>query len=145
VFLYTAQGFTSTGSACGTSCHYLEAETGDTLKAAWCNHSDALDGTFSQAIGGGYANTELMSKGCTSGAWKAPWESTSGGVTDWYLPTTGELYAMQSQKDVVGIAASHWGSYQAYRRAASQNFSGRGTSSSESKVIKLLIRAVRAF
>jgi hypothetical protein len=146
VFYYSTAGFTSAGSACGTSCHYLEAETGDTSKAAWCNTYVALDGTFSQEIGGGYANTELMSRGCTSGAWKAPWESTSGGVTDWYLPSLGEIAQMQAQKTVVGIAQDHWSSNQENEsRAASHNFSGSGSSNSDIKENKFLSRAVRAF
>ena len=112
MFYVSTTGFTSTGSACGTSCHYLEAQTTDLIRSSWCSDgTHAVSGAWGTAIGTGYSNTEGMSKGCTSGAWQAPWESTSGGVSDWYLPSSDELITLSAAGGLSG-EFTYWSSTQ---------------------------------
>ena len=89
MFYVSTGGFTSTGSACGTSCHYLEARTG-AGNAPWCSQTSKLvAGTFGTAIGTGFSNTTLMSPYCATGA-SASATVASGGYSDWFLPSKDE-------------------------------------------------------
>ena len=148
VFYVSDSGFASPGSTCADWCHYLEAQTTDSPNAVWCNvTSTSIAGTFSTAIGGGYANTQNMSQGCTSGAWKAAWESTSGGVTDWYLPSPGERTQMEAQKAIVGgLGGFYWSSFQrTFNTSDFRKFALRVDNRSDYKAIEMHVRPVRAF
>jgi hypothetical protein len=100
VFYFSTDAFTSKGSTCNDSCHYLEAWAMDsptpTNGAQWCSNDDVA-GTFGTAIGSGYENTRQMLAGCAAygGAASAAKSTTpqKKGVTfsDWFLPSKDEL------------------------------------------------------
>jgi hypothetical protein len=116
VFYVSASGFTSTGSACGTSCHYLEVAPGPWTKGEWCNlTTTAIPGVFSTSIGSGYENTRLMTiGGCTSGAGNLARATTRtvNGLTfsDWFLPSKDELQAVIELGGFAG--ENYWSSSQ---------------------------------
>jgi hypothetical protein len=116
VFYVSASGFTSTGSACGTSCHYLEVAPGPWAKANWCSiTTTAIAGVFGTSIGSGYENTRLMTTGgCTSGAGylaQATTRTVNGATfSDWFLPSKDELQALIELGGFSG--ESYWSSSQ---------------------------------
>lgn len=103
--------FTSTGSACGSSCRYLElAPTGwgngnstgcstpgtstDDPLCAWSDTTTVL-GT-ANSIGSGYSNTELMvlAQQSYQSAATISWNYSNNGTTDWFLPSKDEINEM---------------------------------------------------
>jgi len=103
VFYVSTPGFTSDGSACGTSCHYLEVSRTDLAMSAWCSTNTSLAGTTGTRIGTGFSNTRnMISGGCTSGAGVAARAFSGGGLADWFLPSEDELKALQAVRAAVG-------------------------------------------
>jgi len=103
VFYVSTSGFTSDGSACGTSCHYLEVSRTDLAMSAWCSTNSSLAGTTGTRIGTGFSNTRnMISGGCTSGAGVAARAFSGGGLSDWFLPSEDELKALQAVRAAVG-------------------------------------------
>ena len=103
VFYVSTSGFTSDGSACGTSCHYLEVSRTDLAMSAWCSTNTSLAGTTGTRIGTGFSNTRnMISGGCTSGAGVAARAFSGGGLSDWFLPSEDELKALQAVRAAVG-------------------------------------------
>jgi hypothetical protein len=96
VFYFSSTGFTSTGSACGASCHYLEVNTKLFKIDQFCNlDKKSIGGTFGTDIGTGFSNTKLMTDPsnanyCASGAGVSA-RAASGGYSDWFLPSKSEL------------------------------------------------------
>ena len=91
-----------TTATCGTNnCHYMEAQLALLPGMAWCVGKGATTSVSpgtGAAIGTGYSNTQTMAASpgliyCTSGAANAAVASTSGGYTDWYVPSTDEAKA----------------------------------------------------
>ncbi len=119
VFYVTTVGFTSPGSACGTSCHYLEARPHNGTKVRWCQRNDRrVDGTFGTAIGTGFSNTKLMSDSsyCATGA-SISAKVASGGYSDWFLPSQDELKALEGSN--AGFGFMSWSSSQLNASTAS--------------------------
>jgi hypothetical protein len=151
VFYVSASGFTSTGSACGTSCHYLEVAPRPWTEANWCNLTTTeIPGVFGTSIGSGFENTRLMiTGGCTSGAGKLAQATTRtvNGMTfsDWFLPSKDELHAALARGWFVGD--SYWSSSQpsgnsqlAWLESGTQLFMN-----ATSKAFRLYALPVRAF
>jgi prepilin-type N-terminal cleavage/methylation domain-containing protein len=108
VFYYSATAFTSTGSACGTDCHYLEAAS-TSGTAAWtditrafsgtANHNSLITGADGAAIGTGYQNTldiiaQSGNEGEASAAGLARAYRGPSNLSDWFLPSYYELNEM---------------------------------------------------
>ncbi len=117
VYYVAPSNFTSTGSACGTACRYLEVAPVGWITAStpagqtncstlgtssvdprcvWSgNTSDAI-GTTGTGIGTGYANTSAMIlQSNTAGkAGTVARAFQGGGKTDWFLPSKDELNAL---------------------------------------------------
>ena len=107
VFYVSTSGFASDGSACGTSCHYLEVSRTDLAMSAWCSTISSLAGTTGTRIGTGFSNTRnMISGGCTSGAGVAARAFSGGGLSDWFLPSEDELKALQAVRATVGGCAT---------------------------------------
>ena len=101
VFYAVSQAFSLsngyTTAACGNNnCHYMEAQTAQLPAMPWCEGPGATTSVSpgtGAAIGTGYSNTQTMatfSGYCSSGAANAAVASTSGGYTDWYVPSEDE-------------------------------------------------------
>jgi hypothetical protein len=101
-------------------------------------------------LGTGLANTTAIVSGCTSTTNAASIcnNLSSGGYSDWYLPSYNELNKLYINKTSIGgfSAASYWCSSQsASTTAYSINFStGTGVSTS-TKTTSMYVRAIRAF
>ena len=97
VFYVSPTTFTSTGSACNTSCKYLEAAPSDTSRyfANPANQSTSVSGAKGEAIGTGFQNSVDIANqsGNTSTGSAAVYarEYRGGGFSDWYLPSVSEL------------------------------------------------------
>jgi hypothetical protein len=97
VFYVSPTTFTSVGSACNTSCKYLEAAPSDTSRyfANTANQSTSVSGAKGTAIGTGFQNSVDIANqsGNTSTGSAAVYarEYRGGGFTDWYLPSVSEL------------------------------------------------------
>lgn len=114
VFYVAGATFTSTGSDCGTSCRYLEAQPAVIQTGLWCS-VNTNQNVRSEAIGGGYANTSTAQALCTSGAIRAAFDYQKNGKTDWHLPSFGELTQIYNQRNLAGIdigspAVYYWSS-----------------------------------
>lgn len=84
----------------------------------WCGDDPDVDvaGT-KDAIGAGAANTELMLAACEAGAALMVSEHDGGGMTDWFLPSKGELNALYAQRETVGgfgLPGNDWSSFETY-------------------------------
>ena len=101
VFYYSTQAFTSTGSDCGTNCHYLEAAPKDLSIQAWCSNNSFLNVTATD-LGSGMSNTTIARGTCTSGAIQSAADYTNNGKSDWYLPSITELHFLYYLKLLVG-------------------------------------------
>jgi hypothetical protein len=155
VFYVSNGAFQSTGSACGTTCRYLEAQTTDVATVRWCTWTNKLvGGTFGTAIGTGFSNTQLMTSPtntnyCGTGAAVSA-KATSGGYSDWYLPSKDELYALYQQRATAGgfVTGNYWSSSQVSATNVwflpfGGSFSGVPNNLNKSSLYK--VRPVRAF
>ena len=68
----------------------------ETTSISWCSNTTSLiTGAVGTAVGTGSANTTAMqSPACASGAGVTARAYRGGGLTDWFLPSQGELNAM---------------------------------------------------
>jgi hypothetical protein len=135
VFYVAPSSFTSTGSACGTACKYLEAapvvwiqnatpagqtncQTAGTIsndpQCAWSDNIDTRIWSTGTGIGKGYANTSAMitQSGSKGKAGTVARAFQGGGKTDWFLPSKDELNQMFVNKAAIGDVTSevYWSS-----------------------------------
>ena len=144
----------TTPFACGptltSNCTYLEAAPQNSDPAKWCSEVNTqsrfalIPGVFRSDIGTGYSNTMLMvNGGCTSGQAVTARASTTGGMTDWYLPSEDELTVLYTTLLSTTTVSDYWSSTQvtdkdAVRRNGSQKYAYW-------KVAEIYARFIRAF
>ncbi|MEO7209451.1 MAG: hypothetical protein ABIY35_00785 [Chitinophagaceae bacterium] len=85
--------------------HGMIADTVDLAPATWSNVTNVLTGASGSLVGTGRANTHkiVLAQG-RNGNYAALEcaKSTHSGFTDWFLPSSNELFYLNSQKDIVG-------------------------------------------
>jgi len=150
VFYVASTPFTS-AAPCGQSCTYLEAQTIDASIVPYCvgPGSTAIipnaDGT---AIGDGYQNTISITatSECSSGAGFTAM-APSGGLQDWYLPSTDEAVAISKQAAVLGLEGLYWSSTQSSgtQQGKLYSFVWGAAILVEPKGAPYTVRAIRAF
>jgi hypothetical protein len=171
VFYVAPASFTSTGSACGSACKYLQAAPNGWITAAslagqtYCgvpfiNTEDPRcewgsvifrSRTTSKAIGAGYVNTSRLASLGEYGNFNAATVARAfqgGGKTDWYLPSLDELNQMYLQRSAIGGFSSgfYWSSSEDDELAAwGQVFNTGYQANSNNKSGRLYVRPVRAF
>ena len=170
VFYVASSSFTSTGSACGTACKYLEAAPGGWIKnatpagqtncqtagtisndpqCAWSDNIDTRIWSTGTGIGKGYANTSAMitQSGSKGKAGTVARAFQGGGKTDWYLPSKDELNQMFVNKAAIGDVTSevYWSSSENLSINAWFQYFDNGDQLNVSKVNTFSVRPVRAF
>lgn len=170
VFYVASSNFTSTGSACNTTCRYLEAAPIGWIKAEtpaaqvncstpgtvstdpkceWSGNTSSLIGTTATAIGSGYENTsKIISQNSTAGkAATVARAFQGGGKTDWSLPSKNELSQMFLKKSEIGGFDSgfYWNSSEATAQLAETWDFDFGYSYEYAKNGTNPVRPVRAF
>jgi hypothetical protein len=139
-----------TTAACGNNnCQYMEMRRLDQPPMSWCvgpGASTSISPATGTAIGTGYSNTQTMATGsgpngqyCISGAANAAIASTSGGYTDWYVPSADEAQASCSD----GAGGNIWTSSQSNNINATVNNCGKN--SDRAKTNDFTVSMVRAF
>ena len=124
---------------------------------AWCdNTTTSITGAAGTDIGDGSANTTAMQapSACTSGAAIDVGTYAGGGQTDWFLPSKGELNAMNGYKGSIVDTTTYgfeetdyWTSSQSAADGAwSQTFFGSNSDQlGVNKALAQRVRPVRAF
>ena len=153
VFFASSRSFAESGSVCGSSCNFLEAQTVSVGSAPWCVGSGASDYVQPNdtTLGSGYSNTQAMLQACTSGAANSA-VAPSGGLSDWFLPSQEELLGFNrwSGPGVLcgfgagGGEATAWTSSENGKNAADWVGSG-DTGGSEPKSSDGTVCPIRAF
>ena len=139
----------ATPFACGTTlsstCTYLEVAPSAGSAITWCNSTNTSISGIATAIGTGAKNTAAMKTGCTSGAAYTATATSSGGKTDWYLPSQMELQALAGSSVTFPATTYFWGSSQMNATSAyGFNYDEREVAYSL-KSQSMPVRAVRAF
>lgn len=130
--------------------HGLIATTSNqTTGAQWGCFGTSIGGT-SAALGTGLVNTTAIINGCNSSTNAAALcnNLSSGGFTDWYLPSLDELKKLYLNKTSIGgfTNISYWTSSQTSTTTAwSISFSNGLSSNSSTKSTLMYVRAIRKF
>jgi hypothetical protein len=165
IFMTPLTGANTTNAYFESALSGWNGEATDTL-STWCSFSNQYVGSAGVApqltsIGSGSANTNAMVAAgkCTSGAASTARSYAGGGLSDWYLPSLGELQQMYAQRATIGgfnlmteagtsrTTTTYWSSSE----DGSQNFHARSWSfltngnDNWSKSLKYGIRPIRSF
>ncbi|TDD99387.1 beta strand repeat-containing protein [Flavobacterium cellulosilyticum] len=130
--------------------HGLIATTSNqSAGAQWGCSGTSITGT-STTLGTGLANTSAIIGSCSTTTIAAALcnNLSSGGYTDWYLPSYTDLTKLYLNQTTIGgfSAVSYWSSSQASSTTAySINFSTGTGNSSSSKSALMYVRAIRKF
>ena len=145
-----SNGYTT--ASCGNNCQFMEAQTALLSPMPWCEGPGATasvsPGTGA-AIGTGYSNTQTMATlggYCSSGAANAAIASTSGGYTDWFVPSYNEASALN---DVLNNDLGYgycWTSSQSNaKQAYTQPIQGSKNEQNMAKSYNIAVCLARAF
>jgi len=129
--------------------HGLIAATSDLSSGAlWGCDDTSLTGT-SAALGTGQANTTAIVAGCSSTGTAARLcnDLSSGGYSDWFLPSKDELDSLYHRSGYVGAftGTAYWSSTQNNSGTAALQFFQSGYQINASKATAASVRAIRAF
>ena len=127
----------------------------ETTRVPWCNNATLdVDGATGTAVGDGSANTAAIDAVCTSGAAQSAADYSANGLSDWFLPSKDEWYAMWSYSQVGGFntatygfetTRSYWSSSQSdTSKAWAYDVQLDGTNNA-SKANSYRVRPIRAF
>lgn len=123
----------------------------------WCSNSDYIkllsDGSTPsspatlEAVGSGFRNTKMMLGSCTYGAANFATSYNGGGKSDWFLPSTLEIYYLYVQRVTVGgfSAGRYWASTEANASYSFFMDFPNGFYNSFEKISNYYVRPVRAF
>ncbi|GEM56644.1 hypothetical protein B0A58_11790 [Flavobacterium branchiophilum NBRC 15030 = ATCC 35035] len=130
--------------------HGLIATTSNqSTGAQWGCSGTSISGT-STTLGSGQTNTTAIVNGCSSTTNAAAIcnNLSSGGYTDWYLPSSEELIKLYLNKSLIGgfNNSFYWSSTQNNSISAySINFNTGTITTSSSKSSQIYVRAIRKF
>lgn len=139
IFYRNAAGFTETGTACASACHYLESApiTGTSawtdVARQWATITNTLvPGAVSSFIGGGYQNTQAMLSNSapyvadtTGAAYAASQFRGPNNLSDWFLPSIDELGLMDTQIAALGLINTNPPAYGYWSSTSVSTNSGR--------------------
>ena len=165
IFMTPSSGSNTTNFYFESALSGWNGDSTDTL-APWCSLTNQYIGSSGVApqlttIGSGYSNTNAMVAAgkCTSGAATVARAYSGGGLSDWYLPSLGELQQMYAQRATIGgfnlmteagtarTTTTYWSSSE----DSSQNFYARSWSFATNgndnwtKSLKFGVRPIRSF
>lgn len=137
------------GYIAGQTHGLIATSTNQSTGAQWGCSGTSIGGT-STTLGTGLANTTAIVSGCstTTNAASLCNNLTSGGYTDWYLPSRDELTKLYTNRTIIGgfNNVSYWSSSQSGSTTAwSINFSTGASSNTSTKTTSLYVRAIRQF
>jgi len=153
IFYRSDAGFTlyqTAGDTAGITAHCLEAAPANMPTVlGWATSGNIyleISGTGT-AIGTGWKNTALiLNADANAPAAKACNDLTTGGKTDWFLPSIFELNELYEQRIILDIPLSeYWSLTQADNDGASSQDFNDGIQYGAVKTRANLVRAVRAF
>ncbi len=118
--------------------------------AAWGCNGTAITGSDGTAYLTGLQNTEDFIKGCTSAGTAARYcnDLTTGGYSDWYLPSVDELVRLIGAKASIGGIndnAYYWSSSERSTNDVYRVAGTGGTYLAWSKLTTYNVRCIRAF
>jgi len=155
IFYVKPAGFTMTDN--GQICHYLEAAPSDMpTTLSWASSTATNVPGIATAIGSGRNNTALIVAAypgdtVSNNAAKAC-DALTNAETDWFLPSTLELYELWVNRTIVGGlngSGEYWSSCQWSSSPAifglTVRFSDGNMSSNRIKTETWCVRAIRAF
>jgi hypothetical protein len=124
------------------------------LGGIWGCSGTNIPGASGTTIGAGLENTLAIVEGCddfSTAAYKCLIDTT-GGYTDWYLPSTGELTEMyysigngSIQGNILGVTGAHWSSSSVWSNSAWMVWMNSHQISIYSKSNSFAVRPIRAF
>lgn len=109
---YVSTGFTETGTACNTSCRYLEAApvSGTNawvdISSNWSANTTQSVGTTSELLGFGKQNTQAMYAQSSSAGYPAALSINYRGpnnYSDWFIPSLNEFVEMGKVKSILAF------------------------------------------
>jgi len=154
IIYVSTEGFTvqMTNADDNYTAHYLEAAPNDCSQAQWSSlpsYSNANIAGIGKEIGTGRKNTQLLVDLKGYPAASSCNNLTTGGKTDWFLPSLNELWELYKQRSYFDniTSTSYWSSSQ-YTNNKDEAWTvsfNLGNTPTENKSKTNYVRAVRAF